>query len=85
MSTKRIVSRKPVRKRSGRRGKTGSAAKSSAAGLSRRLQHLREQIDIVLPEVTARVAALEHLLIEKRLCTKADLIDARAFVRVQEA
>ena len=85
MSTKRIVSRKPVRKRPGRRLKKGSAAKPADAGLSRRLQQLREQIDIVLPEVTARVAALEHLLIEKRLCTRVDLIDARAFVRVQEA
>jgi hypothetical protein len=46
---------------------------------------LREQIDLVLPEVTARVAALEHLLLEKQLCTRADLVDARTFVRLQEA
>jgi Holliday junction resolvasome RuvABC endonuclease subunit len=54
-------------------------------GLSRRLQDLREQVDIVLPEMTARIAALEHLLLEKHLCTRKDLIDARLFVRVQEA
>jgi len=35
----------------------------------------------VLPEVTARVAALEHLLREKELVSRADLISARAFVR----
>jgi hypothetical protein len=54
-------------------------------GLSRQLQDLREQVDIVLPEMTARIAALEHLLLEKQLCTRKDLIDARLFVRVQEA
>ena len=55
------------------------------AGLRKSLEDLREQIDIVLPEVTGRIAALERLLIEKRLCTRAELIDARAFVREQEA
>ena len=55
------------------------------SGLSRRLQDLREQVDIVLPEMTARIAALEHLLREKQLCTRQDLIAARQFVRMQEA
>jgi Holliday junction resolvasome RuvABC endonuclease subunit len=54
-------------------------------GLSHRLQDLREQVDIVLPEMTARIAALEHLLLEKQLCTRKDLVDARQFVRRQEA
>jgi Holliday junction resolvasome RuvABC endonuclease subunit len=53
--------------------------------MSRRLQDLREQVDIVLPEMTARIAALEHLLLEKQLCTRRDLVDARGFVRMQEA
>ncbi|HEY5627631.1 MAG TPA: hypothetical protein VIR79_06775 [Nitrospira sp.] len=53
--------------------------------MSRRLEDLREQIDIVLPEVTARIAALEHLLREKQLVSRADLISARAFVRLQES
>jgi hypothetical protein len=34
---------------------------------------LIEQIDIRVPEMTARIAALEHLLLEKRLCTRDDL------------
>jgi hypothetical protein len=46
---------------------------------------LREHVDIVLPEMTARIAALEHLLREKQLCTRNDLIAARQFVRMQEA
>ena len=85
MSIKRIVSRKRVQARSVGRAKKGSAAKEGNSWLSRRLQDLREQVDIVLPEMTARIAALEHLLLEKQLCTRKDLIDARGFVRTQEA
>jgi hypothetical protein len=60
-------------------------AKSGAAGLTRRLEELIERIDVVLPEVTARVAALEHLLLELKLCSRDDLRRAREFVRIQEA
>jgi hypothetical protein len=52
--------------------------------MTRRLQDLVERIDVVLPEVAARVAALEHLLLELKLCTKEDLRRAREFVRIQE-
>ena len=65
--------------------KKGSVKKRRDSGLGQRLQDLREQIDIVLPEMTARIAALEHLLREKQLCTRHDLIAARQFVRMQEA
>ena len=85
MSIKRIVSRKRVQGRVVGRAKKGSIAKQGNSGLSRRLQDLREQVDIVLPEMTARIAALEHLLLGKHLCTRKDLIDARQFVRMQEA
>jgi phage tail protein X len=84
MAIKRHVPRKRVRRRPVGRVKKGSTAKQANSGLSRRVQDLREQVDIVLPEVTARVAALEHLLLDKRLCTREDLIDAREFVRMQE-
>lgn len=74
----------------GRRGPRGCATKAAAknstkSGLSLRLDELTERIDIVLPEVTARVAALEHLLLELKLCTRDDLRRARQFVREQEA
>jgi Holliday junction resolvasome RuvABC endonuclease subunit len=85
MSIKRIVPRKLVRGRVVGLAKKESAAKRGNSGLSRRLRDLREQVDIVLPEMTARIAALEHLLLEKQLCTRKDLIDARQFVRMQEA
>ncbi len=85
MSIKRIVSRNRVEGRAVGRAKKKSPAKRENSGLSRRLQDLREQVDIVLPEMTARIAALEHLLLEKQLCARKDLIDARQFVRMQEA
>ena len=52
--------------------------------LRQQLEELNEKFDLVLPEVTARVAALEHLLREKQLVTRQDLISARSFVRLQE-
>jgi len=64
--------------------KKDTSSGSGAAGLNRRLDELIEQIEIVLPEVTARVAALEHLLLELNLCTMDDLRGAREFVRIQE-
>jgi len=69
------------------RGRTTKAAakKTPGSGLSLRLDELTERIDIVLPEVTARVAALEHLLLELKLCRHEDLRRARQFVREQEA
>jgi hypothetical protein len=85
MSIKRIVPRKRVRGRAVGLAKKGSAAKRGNSGLSRQLRDLREQVDIMLPEMTARIAALEHLLREKQLCTRQDLIAARQFVRMQEA
>ena len=84
MSVKRIVPRKRAQGRSVGRANKGAVTKRGDSGLSRRLQDLCEQVDIVLPEMTARIAALEHLLLEKQLCTRKDLVDARQFVRMQE-
>ena len=78
--------RSPMRRRQPRGRATKAAAKNSMeSGLSLRLDELAERIDIVLPEVTARVAALEHLLLELKLCRHDDLRRARQFVREQEA
>ena len=85
MSIKRIVPRKRVQGRAAGLANKKPAAKREDSRLGRRLQDLREQVDIVLPEMAARIAALEHLLLEKQLCTRNDLIDARQFVRMQEA
>ena len=73
------------RSRPSGRATKAEAKNTSESGLSRQLDELTERIDIVLPEVTARVAALEHLLLELKLCTHDDLRRARQFVREQEA
>ena len=85
MSIKRVVPRKRVQERAAGLLNKKSAAKREESGLNRKRQDLCEQVDIVLPEMTARIAALEHLLLGKQLCTRKDLIDARQFVRMQEA
>jgi Holliday junction resolvasome RuvABC endonuclease subunit len=73
-----------ARSRVTRRRVSSSKAKTSEADLRQQLEDLSEKFDLVLPEVTARVAALEHLLREKQLVSRADLVSARAFVRRQE-
>jgi Holliday junction resolvasome RuvABC endonuclease subunit len=79
---KKLDSRSRVKRRpAGRVPK----AKDGTADLRQQLEDLSEKFDLVLPEVTARVAALEHLLREKELVSRNDLISARAFVRMLEA
>ncbi|HEY7128898.1 MAG TPA: hypothetical protein VH332_04460, partial [Nitrospira sp.] len=77
---KKLDSRSRVKKKPVRRQKRND----SYAELRQQLEDLNEKFDLVLPEVTARVAALEHLLREKQLVTRQDLISARSFVRLQE-
>ena len=51
---------------------------------SSRLAELVEVQEILLPELAGRIAALEHLLIEKGLCSYNDLKQAREFIKIQE-
>ena len=85
MATKKIVSRNRVAGRAVGRAKKKPAAKRDNSGFNKRLQDLCEQVDIMLPEIIGRIAALEHLLFEKQLCSRKELIAARQFVRMQEA
>jgi len=45
-----------------------------------RLAELAEAQEILLPELAARIAALEHLLLIKGLCSREELKDARTFI-----
>jgi hypothetical protein len=67
-----------------RRTKRAPSVKNENVGLSHRLNDVIERIDIMMPEMTARIAALEHLLLEKELCTRKDLTGAREYVRTLE-
>lgn len=71
------------KKKSIRRKSRGSKSVRPAP-TSSRLAELAEVQEILLPELAARIAALEHLLIDKGLCTYDDLKQARAFIKIQE-
>ena len=76
MSIHKKQSRKPVRRQ--------SIPSAGGRAVNGRLNELAEQIEIMIPEMTARIAALEHLLLEKHLCTREELVGAREFVRILE-
>jgi len=50
-----------------------------------RLAELAEVQEILLPELAGRIAAIEHLLMEKGLCSYNDLKQAREFIKIQES
>src|SRR5207249_7288250 len=85
MPPKKKRLRKPSRRQAVGRTKGGESATSRESLQGSRLNDLIEQIDIIVPEVTARVAALEHLLLEKQLCTREELVRAGEFVRILES
>ncbi len=45
---------------------------------------IAETLGIMIPELTARLAALEHLLIEKQICSHEDLVRSREFVDIRQ-
>jgi hypothetical protein len=49
------------------------------------LDAMSERLDMMLPEVMARIAAVEHVLIEKKVCSHEDLLKARKFIDEQES
>jgi hypothetical protein len=46
---------------------------------------MSERLDMMLPEVMARIAAVEHVLLEKKVCSHDDLLRAREFIEEQES
>jgi hypothetical protein len=48
------------------------------------LNALNERLDIMLPEVMFRIAAIEHLLVKNQLCMYDELTNARQFIQEQE-
>ncbi len=76
--------RKRVRSRATRRARGSSVGGRAPAG-DRRVTELAEALDIMLPELSARLAALEHVLVDRQLCTRDDLVRAREFVDLRRA
>ncbi len=76
--------KKRAQKRPARKPPAGKKPHPVAVGPSkadvRRLAEISETLDIMLPELTARIAAVEHLLVEKEICDREELVKAREFV-----
>ncbi len=45
---------------------------------------MAETLDIMIPELTARLAAVEHLLVEKQICSHEDLGQSREFIDISQ-
>ncbi|MGE3787473.1 MAG: hypothetical protein AB7H03_12595 [Nitrospirales bacterium] len=48
------------------------------------LDVLNERLDIILPEVMFRIAAIEHIMVKNQLCSYEELVNARQFIQEQE-
>ena len=70
----------PAARRRPTAGPSGAGRPRDRDRAAPRLEEIAEAVSIMLPELSARLAALEHLLIERRLCARQDLSQARAFV-----
>lgn len=93
--------RAPVSKRTASSQRTPPSKKVSATKSTKKSQRPRpgrtanvtaktldaliERLDIILPEVMMRIAAVEHLLVEKGYCSHEQLVGARQFIQEQEA
>lgn len=53
-------------------------------GMAKTMEALNERLDIMLPEVMFRIAAIEHLLVKNQLCLYDELTNARQFIQEQE-
>ncbi len=70
------------RRQAGRERRLSSSRPRKAATHS--LDTMAETLDIMIPELTARLAAVEHLLIEKQICSHEDLVRSREFVDIRQ-
>ncbi len=84
MPPTRKAARRPLRDRASVGEPSDRRAPSPATIATNRLNELAEALDITLSELAARIEALEHLLVESRLCTLDDLIRSREVVDRRE-
>lgn len=74
---KKVASRKSTRPQR-------VSASRAPGGMAKTIESLNERLDIMLPEVMFRIAAIEHLLVKNQLCLYDELINARQFIQEQE-
>ena len=78
------AARRPLRDRASVGEPSDPRASSPATIATNRLNELAEALDITLSGLAAPIEALEHLLVESRLCTLDDLIQSREVVDRRE-
>lgn len=61
-----------------------SRTPGASAVTGKSLAALNERLDMMLPEVMFRIAALEHLLVKNQLCSYEELVNARQYIQDQE-
>lgn len=71
----------PARKKKSARGSSPSRAPKVTV---KTLDGLSERLDMMLPEVMFRIAAMEHVLVKNQLCSYDELVNARQFIQEQE-
>ena len=80
--------KKSTRKQSKKRRQAGKERSQSSSRQSKvatsTQDTIAETLGIMIPELTARLAALEHLLIEKQICSHEDLVRSREFVDIRQ-
>ncbi len=80
--------KKATRTQGKRRRQAGREQRLSSSRLSKEatstLDTMAETLDIMIPELTARLAAVEHLLIEKQICSHEDFVRSRQFVDIRQ-
>jgi len=82
---KNKTSSKEFKPKSQQKKLPGSGRSPTAQRYAEALDGMSERLDMMLPEVMARIAAVEHVLIEKKVCLHEDLLSARHFIDEQES
>ncbi|MDA2910171.1 hypothetical protein MYX04_04450 [Nitrospiraceae bacterium AH_259_D15_M11_P09] len=76
--------KKKSRRQSGHRAAARKWSRSkrprSAPPATTHLNELTEKVDIMSSELAARLAAVEHLLVDKQVCSRDELIRSRQFI-----
>ena len=93
-STQTRVTKKPTAKKLASPQKYDRTKKSKPPSRKRQarsqtvtvktLDALNERLDIMLPEVMFRIAAIEHIMVKNQLCSYEELVNSRQFIQEQE-
>ena len=82
-SAKKSTRKQGKKRRQAEKERSQSSSRRSKVATSTQ-DTIAETLGIMIPELAARLAALEHLLIEKQICSHEDLVRSREFVDIRQ-